>query len=61
MYAPGSFICAEGGAAGGAAVGAEGGALVFVGHGRSSMTVRPIRIGTPTGTGVGAVMRARSR
>ncbi len=30
-------------------------------HGRSSMTVRPIRIGTPIGTGVGVVTRTRSR
>ena len=30
-------------------------------HGRSSMTVRPMRIGTPMGTGVGVVTRARSR
>ena len=31
------------------------------GHGRNSSEVRPMRIGTPRGTGVGALTLARSR
>ena len=38
-----------------------GAGVVVLRHGRSSITDRPIRIGTPTGTGVVAVILMRSR
>jgi hypothetical protein len=43
------------------ALGHVAAAWLALAHGRNSITVRPIRIGVPTGTAVGATTRVRSR